>query len=112
MKGKGEGEKRAQDANILFSFSEQWATVLNKWGDLMLSSVSVVARMIAVGIGLPVDTLTDLMHQGPHLLAPTGSDLSKFGDLDTIFAGFHYVRFLLLLLFLSAWQWILVSLSY
>jgi isopenicillin N synthase-like dioxygenase len=71
-------------------FSNEWAGVLNKWGELMLSSVAVVARMIAVGIGLPVDTLTDLMHQGPHLLAPTGSDLSRFGQLDTIFAGFHY----------------------
>eukprot|EP00026_Physarum_polycephalum_P009311 Phypoly_transcript_09430.p1 GENE.Phypoly_transcript_09430~~Phypoly_transcript_09430.p1 ORF type:complete len:350 (+),score=80.57 Phypoly_transcript_09430:101-1150(+) len=71
-------------------FSAEWASVLNKWGDLMLNSVSTVARMIAVGIGLPVDTLTDLMHQGPHLLAPTGSDLSKFNTLDTIFAGFHY----------------------
>lgn len=71
-------------------FKEQWSTVLNKWGELMLDSVSTVARMIAVGIGMPVETLTDLMHQGPHLLAPTGSDLTRFGALDTVFAGFHY----------------------
>jgi len=71
-------------------FSAQWSGVLNRWGDLMLSSVSVVAQMIAVGTGLPVDTITDLMNQGPHLLAPTGSNLARFGALDTIFAGFHY----------------------
>lgn len=28
--------------------------------------------------------------QGPHLLAPTGSDLSKYGDLNNVFAGYHY----------------------
>jgi len=27
---------------------------------------------------------------GPHLLAPTGSDLGKFGKLGTVFASFHY----------------------
>lgn len=28
--------------------------------------------------------------QGPHLLAPTGSDLSKYGNLNSVFAGYHY----------------------
>ena len=28
--------------------------------------------------------------QGPHLLAPTGSDLSKYGHLNNVFAGYHY----------------------
>lgn len=28
--------------------------------------------------------------QGPHLLAPTGSNLSKYDDLNTVFAGYHY----------------------
>lgn len=72
------------------AFSEEWATVLDKWGALMMSSVSIVAEMIAVGLGWKKDTLTDLMHQGPHLLAPTGSDLARFNNLDTVFAGFHY----------------------
>jgi hypothetical protein len=27
--------------------------------------------------------------QGPHLLAPTGSDLSRYGE-GTVFAGYHY----------------------
>ena len=30
------------------------------------------------------------MTNGPHLLAPTGSDMSKFGTIGTVFAGFHY----------------------
>lgn len=28
--------------------------------------------------------------QGPHLLAPTGSDLQKYGQEGTVFAGYHY----------------------
>jgi isopenicillin N synthase-like dioxygenase len=27
---------------------------------------------------------------GPHLLAPTGSDLQRHGSEGTVFAGFHY----------------------
>jgi len=71
-------------------FKDQWSPIMNRWGDLMLSSVSTVAEMIASGFNLPTSTFTDLMHRGPHLLAPTGSDLTRFGSLDTIFAGFHY----------------------
>ena len=26
---------------------------------------------------------------GPHLLAPTGSDLAKYTEVNTIFAGWH-----------------------
>lgn len=29
------------------------------------------------------------MHFSPHLLAPTASDLKKYGEKDTILAGFH-----------------------
>lgn len=28
--------------------------------------------------------------QGPHLLAPTGSDLERYGHEGKVFAGFHY----------------------
>lgn len=68
----------------------EWSTIMDKWGNLMLGTVTTVAEMIAVAVGVPKDTITNLMHQGPHLLAPTGSDLSKYNQLDTVFAGFHY----------------------
>jgi len=29
------------------------------------------------------------MHLGPHLLAPTGSDLAQYNEEGTIFAGWH-----------------------
>jgi isopenicillin N synthase-like dioxygenase len=71
-------------------FADEWREVMDRWGNLMLSSVETVAQMIAAGVGAPLNTFTDLMHQGPHLLAPTGSDLARFNALETIFAGFHY----------------------
>ena len=49
-----------------------------------------VARMAAVGFGLPTDTFADKVRGGPHLLAPTGSDFSRFNKLGTVLAGFHY----------------------
>jgi len=39
---------------------------------------------------LPSDAFTELMKCGPHLLAPTGSDLDTHGKLGTVFASYHY----------------------
>lgn len=71
------------------SFPE-WVDVMNGWGHKMIAAVEVVAEMAALGFGLPQTAFTSLMKQGPHLLAPTGSDLSKYGNLNTVFAGYHY----------------------
>lgn len=67
-----------------------WANVMNTWGTLMCQAVNDVATMAAKGFDLPEGTFADLGKNGPHLLAPTGSDLSKYDKKDTIFAGFHY----------------------
>ena len=45
--------------------------------------------MAAIGMGLDKDTFTSKMKQGPHLLAPTASDVIKY-DVGTAFASFHY----------------------
>ncbi|UJR17336.1 hypothetical protein I4U23_004231 [Adineta vaga] len=76
------------DPVIPEKFSE-WKTIMDSWGKLMLESVLTVAQMCALGFGLPVDTFTSLMKYGPHLLAPTGSDLGRFGKEGTVLAGFH-----------------------
>jgi len=67
----------------------EWKSVMDTWGYKLLDAGFAIAEMIAVGFGLPKNTFTDLMLNGPHLLAPTGSDLSKFNTVDTILAGFH-----------------------
>jgi len=65
-----------------------WLDVLNIWGYKLLASVFTVAEMLAVGLDLPKDTFSSILQNGPHLLAPTASDLNKHG-LNTILAGFH-----------------------
>lgn len=45
--------------------------------------------MAAVGLDLPPTYFSDAGRYGPHLLAPTASDLKKYGTKDTILAGFH-----------------------
>lgn len=45
--------------------------------------------MTAIGLGLDKDKFTNAGLYGPHLLAPTASDLQKYGRKDTILAGFH-----------------------
>lgn len=61
--------------------------------------------MAAVGLGLPADAFKNAGRYGydsyplplnsnshsrrPHLLAPTASNLAKYGEKDTILAGFH-----------------------
>ncbi|KAG1654992.1 hypothetical protein FOA52_008883 [Chlamydomonas sp. UWO 241] len=69
----------------------QWRGVMDGWGGRMLTVANDVAAAASVGLGLAPDALTSLMDKGPHLLAPTGSDLS--GELATVgrvFAGYHY----------------------
>ncbi|CAJ0759262.1 20713_t:CDS:2 [Entrophospora sp. SA101] len=50
-------------------------------------AVVYLVEMTSVGFGMPANYLPDLTKKGPHLLAPTGSDLNKYGKLGTILAG-------------------------
>ncbi|KAH9997744.1 hypothetical protein BJV74DRAFT_877297 [Russula compacta] len=68
---------------------DRWAPVMEKWGSAMKSAVEGLAQMTAVGLGLPQETFTNAGKYGPHLLAPTASDLVKYNKKDTILAGFH-----------------------
>jgi isopenicillin N synthase-like dioxygenase len=68
----------------------EWPSVMNTWGSKLLTAVSTVAEMIALGLGLESNAFTSLMQYAPHLLAPTGTNLAKHAQLGTIYAGFHY----------------------
>jgi isopenicillin N synthase-like dioxygenase len=68
----------------------QWKETMDMWGNKMLNAVFLLAEMSAVGFGMPKSTFTDMMHCGPHLLAPTGSDFRKYNAEGTVLAGFHY----------------------
>jgi len=68
---------------------DRWAPTMDQWGTSMKDAVSKLAEMTAVGLGLPQDAFSSAGTYGPHLLAPTASDLVKYGAKDTILAGFH-----------------------
>ncbi|KEY65291.1 hypothetical protein S7711_01809 [Stachybotrys chartarum IBT 7711] len=68
---------------------DRWTPVMDQWGSSMKNAVSQLAEMTAVGLGLPADHFSNAGRYGPHLLAPTASDLQKYGQKDTILAGFH-----------------------
>lgn len=68
----------------------EWKDTMDSWGYKMISAIETVAEMAGIGFGLPKDAFTSLMKQGPHLLAPTGSDLKRYGQEGTVFAGYHY----------------------
>lgn len=68
----------------------EWTSTMDSWGGKLVSALEVVCEMAALGYGLERDAFRSRMNLGPHLLAPTGSDLSKYNSLNTIFAGYHY----------------------
>eukprot|EP01130_Rhizamoeba_saxonica_P018693 TRINITY_DN943_c0_g1_i2.p1 TRINITY_DN943_c0_g1~~TRINITY_DN943_c0_g1_i2.p1 ORF type:complete len:246 (-),score=56.93 TRINITY_DN943_c0_g1_i2:27-764(-) len=67
----------------------EWKDVLDTWASKLYNASITLAQMLAVGLDLPVNTFSDMMFKGPHLLAPTASDLSKYGTEGQILAGFH-----------------------
>jgi len=60
---------------------------MDRWGNLMKLVCTTVAEMTAIGLGLDATDFTSKATYGPHLLAPTGSDVSKYNEIDTIYAG-------------------------
>ncbi|KAK9413968.1 hypothetical protein SUNI508_11420 [Seiridium unicorne] len=68
---------------------DRWAPVMNEWGVTLRNAVSDVAGMAAVGLGLPAEAFMEAGKYGPHLLAPTASNLDRYGKKDSILAGFH-----------------------
>eukprot|EP00696_Hemimastix_kukwesjijk_P006951 gnl/Hemi2/18821_TR6230_c0_g1_i1.p1 gnl/Hemi2/18821_TR6230_c0_g1~~gnl/Hemi2/18821_TR6230_c0_g1_i1.p1 ORF type:complete len:356 (-),score=117.25 gnl/Hemi2/18821_TR6230_c0_g1_i1:86-1153(-) len=72
------------------AFKEVWPAVMDKWGSLMMQTVRTVATMAAVGFNLPANTFVDLLNNGPHLLAPTGTDVVLNNQPNKIYAGVHY----------------------
>jgi isopenicillin N synthase-like dioxygenase len=67
----------------------QWAATMDSWGSALLAAAEAVAELAALGAGLPRDAFSARMRGGAHLLAPTASDLSKWGE-GVVLAGYHY----------------------
>jgi len=72
------------------NFKNIWEDCLNNWGNKLLESVNDISYGLALSLNLEPNTIKEMMVEGPHLLAPTGSDLDKFGKKNTVLAGYHY----------------------
>ncbi|GAA5911192.1 hypothetical protein JCM6882_006602 [Rhodosporidiobolus microsporus] len=71
------------------AFSSTWSSSMEEWGTIIKGAVEGVSEMLSVGLGLPRETLVEAGEFGSHLLAPTATDLAKYGQVGEIFAGFH-----------------------
>jgi isopenicillin N synthase-like dioxygenase len=71
------------------SLNTRWKPVMETWGKSMKDAVEKLAEMTAIGLGISPESFRDAGRYGPHILAPTASDLVKYGKKDTILAGFH-----------------------
>ncbi|GAX84440.1 hypothetical protein CEUSTIGMA_g11860.t1 [Chlamydomonas eustigma] len=70
----------------------EWQQVMDSWGGRLVCVAETLSKALAVGLGLQVNSISNLMQQGPHLLAPTGSDLGcpEGSKPGYVFAGYHY----------------------
>ena len=50
-----------------------WSTVMDTWGSKLLATALTVSELLAASYGMPSEQFADLMREGPHLLAPTGT---------------------------------------
>ena len=69
------------------NFENEWEHKMNTWGNKLLQTVKKVTGIIEAELNTE---LLHLLDGGNHLLAPTGTDISKFGTPETVYASFHY----------------------
>lgn len=64
---------------------------MDTWGQKMLECVCTVSKMTAIGFGLSSPfILSSKLKNGPHLLAPTATDIGKHHTENEVYAGYHY----------------------
>ncbi|GAA6013375.1 hypothetical protein JCM8202_003124 [Rhodotorula sphaerocarpa] len=71
------------------AFAATWQQSMETWGTQIQRAVEGVSEMLAEGLGLERETFLEAGRFGSHLLAPTATDLRKYGKEGSIFAGFH-----------------------
>ncbi|KAL8292486.1 hypothetical protein RQP46_001098 [Phenoliferia psychrophenolica] len=71
------------------AFSGIWDDVWDSNGAQLQSAVATVVEMLEIGFGIAAGAIQAAGEYGPHLLAPTATNLVKYGTVGEIFAGFH-----------------------
>lgn len=64
------------------AFAGRWESGMQAWGGQIKEAVEGVVEMLSVGLGVGQGALADAGKYGPHLLAPTATDLRKYGKLN------------------------------
>lgn len=67
-----------------------WEDKMDKWGYGLSRMGEKISVLLSMALGLGPHVIKNLIKDGPHLLSPTGSNLDKHGENNTILAGFHY----------------------
>lgn len=62
------------------AFASTWQANMEAWGTQIKQAVEGVTALLGVGLGVG-DELTKAAIYGPHLLAPTATDLEKYGKV-------------------------------
>ena len=72
-------------------FENRWIKTCDNWGFCLLNTAKTITKAIAIGYNLKDENyFIKLMKNAPHLLAPTATDLNKYGKYGTVIAGYHY----------------------
>jgi isopenicillin N synthase-like dioxygenase len=71
------------------AFAGEWADTMNNWGYKLLNVINKVTRVLDATLDLR-SPLSALLEGGSNLLAPTGTDLSMYGEKGVVFAGYHH----------------------
>jgi isopenicillin N synthase-like dioxygenase len=82
----GDLELLKAQANVPEGFPK-WESLMNGWGGAMVQAVFTLSKMLGKGFNMDEDTFYSMIKEGSHLLSPTGSDLSKYDQVNTILAG-------------------------
>ncbi|KAL5077931.1 hypothetical protein RYX36_016915 [Vicia faba] len=66
-----------------------WKDNFDGCGDKLLDTLHMVAKLLAIGCDIPMDTFSSSMHLGPHFLVASGYDLRNFGEEGTLLSPCH-----------------------
>ena len=75
--------------NIIPEEFPEWEDTFNNIGDYFMKVFSKLNEIVSSELGQSKEFLNDLTFNGNHMIAPTLSDLNKYGNDGTILAGFH-----------------------
>eukprot|EP01083_Nonionella_stella_P302331 1041908_1 len=76
--------------NVVPAGIPHFESMCNEIGADLLNCAYTVLEGLALGLGLQKDYFTSKMHDAAHLLAPTATDLNKWGKKGVVMAGYHY----------------------